>query len=73
MKRFIIQDNKKVIEKILYASDQMTRTDEKITLVNIKFHLNACNNLPKKELNALSDTATHFFSFYSSFRQQAQN
>ena len=51
----------------------MTRTDEKITLVNIKFHLNACNNLPKKELNVLSDTGTHFFSFYSSFRQQAQN
>ena len=34
----------------------MTRTDNKITLVNIKFSLNACKNLTKNELNNLSDT-----------------
>ena len=50
----------------------MTRTDDKITLVNIKFNLNACKKLSKKELGALSDTAMNFFSFCSSFRQQAQ-
>ena len=38
-------------------------TDGKITLVNIKFNLNACKNLSKKELDALSDTGTSFFHF----------
>ena len=45
----------------------MTRTDDKITLVNIKFNLNACKNLSKKELDNLSDTARDFFYFIQSF------
>ena len=45
----------------------MTRTDNKITLVNIKFNLNACKNLSKKELDALSDTANNFFRFIQAF------
>ena len=44
----------------------MTKTDNKITLVNIKFNLNACKNLTKKELDALSDTATNS-SFVQAF------
>ena len=57
LKSFIIQDDQKVIEKILFGTKQLTRTDKKITLVNIKFSLNACKNLSKNELNNLSDTA----------------
>ena len=45
----------------------MARTDYKITLVNVKFNLNACKNLTKKELDALSDTATNFFHFVQAF------
>ena len=45
----------------------MTRTDNKVTLVNIKFNLNACKNLSKKELDNLSDTARDFFYFVQSF------
>ena len=45
----------------------MTRTDNKITLVNIKFSLNACKNLTKNELNNLSDT--DFFYFVQSIVQ----
>ena len=45
----------------------MTRTDNKITLANIKFNLNACKNLSKKELDNLSDTARDFFCFLQSF------
>ena len=67
LKNFIIQDDKKVIEKILFKTDQMKRTDDKITLVNIKFNLNACNDLSKKELDVLSDTATNFFHFVQAF------
>ena len=45
----------------------MTRTDNEINLVNIKFNLNACKDLTKKELDALSDTATDFFHFVQAF------
>ena len=44
----------------------MTKTDNKITLVNIKFNLNACKNLTKKEPDVLSDTATNS-SFVQAF------
>ena len=45
LKSFIIQDDKKVTEKILFGTGQLTRTDNKITLENIKFSLSACKNL----------------------------
>ena len=35
LKSFINKDGKKVIEEILFRTDQMKRTDDKITLVNI--------------------------------------
>ena len=61
LKSFIIQGDKKVIEKILFGTQQLTRTDNKITLVNMKFNLNACKNFSKNELDNLSDTARNFF------------
>ena len=45
----------------------MTRTDNKTTLVNIRLNLNACKVLSKKELDALSNTATNFFHFIQAF------
>ena len=45
----------------------MTRIDNKKTLVNIRFNLNACKNISKKELDILSDTAPHFFHFIQAF------
>ena len=41
----------------------MTRTNNKIALVNIRFNLNACKNLSKKELDSLSDKASNFQAF----------
>ena len=50
LKQFIIQDDKKVIEKILFGTEKMTRTDNKITLVNIRLNLNACKIYLRKSL-----------------------
>ena len=50
LKKFIIQNDKKVIEKIMFRTEQMTRTYDKLTLVNFTFNLNACKNLLKKSL-----------------------
>ena len=44
----MIQEDKKVVEKILFGTEQLIRTDNNITLVNIKFNLNACKNFYKK-------------------------
>ena len=67
LKNFIIQDDKKVIQKILFGTEQLPRTDNKITLVNVKFSLNACKNLTKNEPDNLSDKARDFFYFIQSF------
>ena len=45
----------------------MTRTDNKLTLANIKFSMEAYKNLNKNELDSLSDTARDFFCFIQSF------
>ena len=45
----------------------MTRNNNKITLVNIRFNLNACKNLSEKELDSLSNTASNFFHFVQAF------
>ena len=45
----------------------MIGTDNKITLVNIKFSMNACKNLSSKEIARLSATARDFFHFVQSF------
>ena len=72
LKHFIMQDDRKIVEKVLFGTEKMTRTDNKTTLCKIQFNLNACKNLSKVELDSLSDTATIFFSLYTSFRNQAQ-
>ena len=45
----------------------MTQTDDKITLVDIKFSMKACENLSNKKIENLSDTAREFFYFVKSF------
>ena len=52
LKNFIIQDDKKTIDKILIGIEQMNKTDKKLT---------------KKEIDLISDTATDFFHFVQAF------
>ena len=52
LKNFIIQDDKKTIDKILIGIEQMNKTDKKLT---------------KKEIDLLSDTARDFFHFVQAF------
>ena len=67
IKSLLIQDNQKVIEKILLGNEQLTRTDKKIMLGNIKFSLNACKNLSKNKLENLSEKARTSFVFFILF------
>ena len=72
LKHFIVHEDRKIVEKVLFGTKKMTRTDNKITLCKIQFNLNACKNLSKIEINSLSDTATNFFHFIQAFGNQAQ-
>ena len=63
LQNFIIQNEKKVIEKILFGTEKLTILDGKITLLNVAFSLNACENLCKNELENLTDTAIFFILF----------
>ena len=67
LKHFIIQDDRKIIDKILIGIEQMNKTDQKITLCKIKFNLGACKELSKKEIDSLNDTARDFFYFIQAF------
>ena len=70
LKHFIMQDDQKIFEKILFETEKMTGTDNKITLCKIQFNLNTCKNLSKKELDSLSDTARNFSHFVQAFRNK---
>ena len=67
LKNFIIQDDKKTIDKILIEIEQMNKTDKKITLCKILFNLGACKKLTKKEIDLLSDTVRNFFHSVQAF------
>ena len=67
LKHFIIQDDKKIVDKILVGIDKMDRSDNKITLCKIKFNLGACKQLSEDEILPLSDTARDFFYFVQAF------
>ena len=67
LKQFIMQDDKKIIDKILVGNDKMDKSDQKITLCKIKFNLGACKKLSRNEINSLSDTARDFFYFIQAF------
>ena len=67
LKHFIVQEDHKIVEKLLFGTEKMTKTDNEITLCKIQFNLNACKNLSKVELDSLSDTATNVFHFIQAF------
>ena len=62
----LIQDDKKIVDKILIGIDKMDRSDKKITLCKITFNLGACKQL-SEEVLSLSDTARNFFYFVQAF------
>ena len=67
LKHFIVQEDQRIIEKILFGIEKRTRTDNKINLWKIQLNLNVCKNLSKKELDSLGDTVTNFFHFIQAF------
>ena len=67
LKHFIIQDDKKTVEKILLGIEKMDRSDNKITLCKIKFNMGAYKKLSQEDIHSLSKTARNFFYFIHAF------
>ena len=64
LKHSIVQDDRNIVEKVLFGTEHMTRTYNKTTLCKIQFNLNACKNLLQVELDY---TATNLFHFIQTF------
>ena len=54
LKHFIMQDDQDIIEKVLFGTEKMTKTDSKIPLLNIRFNFNNYDNLTKMSLMPLA-------------------
>ena len=67
LKHFIIQVDKKTVEKILLGIEKMDRWDKKITLCKIKFNMGAYKQLSQEEIESLSETARNSFYFINAF------
>ena len=60
---FIGKNSKKTINKMLLDIENMTRTDDKLTLVKIDFPMKEYRSSFKRNLEKLSTTAQDFFPF----------
>ena len=67
LKAFIIQENRKTVGKILYDVQKFNRKDNIVTLVSLKFSINAYRNLSHTEILELSSTAADLFHLIREF------
>ena len=67
MKRFIAQDDKKIVTKVLKGLELADRKDNKLTIIKLKFSMGGYDRLIEKEIHELSETAQDFFHLIHSF------
>ena len=53
-KEFLLQDDKKILNKILYGIKKLEKKDNKVTVITLTFSMNECENI--KNANRLSTT-----------------
>ena len=53
-KEFILQDDQKILNKILYGIEKFNKKDNKITLITLRFSMNKYEKI--KNMNRLSET-----------------
>lgn len=67
LKNFIIQDDRKIITKVLKGIEKMKTEDSKLTLVKLKFSMKGYSELKQEKVSSLLETAKYFFHFIKSF------
>ena len=58
---FIIQDDRKIIDKFITGIEKMERVDNKLTLAKLKFSIKAFKKLSNKEIKRLNETTQALF------------
>ena len=69
LKIFIVQDDQKIVTKILKGVENLKEDKEQIDLVNVNFVKNSYLKLSEGEKAALSETCLDFLHFLESFAE----
>lgn len=67
LKDFIIQQKRKIINKVLYGVKKFNKKDNIVTLISLKFSINSYQNVNHTEILELSSTAAELFHLISEF------
>ena len=69
LKNFIVQNNEKILSKILKGLENLKETKSEVNLVKVNFVKNSYNKLSGGEKAALSKTCLDFLHFVESFAE----
>ena len=67
LKNFVIQDDKKLINKVFFGLEKLKLGDGKLALVKATFSRSKFERLMEKELGKLSKTAKDLFYFFEEY------
>ena len=67
LKNFIVQNDEKIVAKVLKGVKNLKEDKEQINLVNVNFVKNSYSKLSEGKKAALSETCTEFLHFLESF------
>ena len=72
MKHFIVNDDNKIVGKILKGIETIDQKDKKLTLCKLKFSMNAYEKLTESEIKKLLESAQGFFRLIHNFGKKEQ-
>ena len=67
LNEFVIQGDKKIINTLLYDFKKFNKSDDKITIISVKFSMLEYKEIKKTLSNALSNTAVDLFLALNEF------
>ena len=71
-KQFIVDNDKNIIDKMLFNLEKFNKKDTKINLVSLTFSIESYKQIKEKSLDNLKNTAKDFFHLLSEFGKTKQ-
>ena len=65
LKEFIIDNDRKLIDRFFYGLEEINKKDRKVNLTYIQFDLNAFKNINKRQLTATSQDFLHMLNEFA--------
>ena len=66
-KHFIVDNDKNIIDKMLFNLEKFNKKDTKIDLVSLNFSIESYKKIKAKSLDNLTNTTKNFFNLLSEF------